>query len=119
MKTNQNFEVRQGTTKQVTIDVDTEGTTTAKDLSGGSAEWYAFHHSQRLVKKAVLKKTGSDISIINGDDTNDHVRFTIQPNESARLEGDYEHEVWAEDATGNRDCVATGTMTVLPTGGKA
>jgi len=119
MKTGQDFEVRQGVTKQVTTDVDANGTTTAKDLSGGSAEWYAFKDTHDLVSKAVLKKTGSDIAIQDGDDTNDHIVFTISADESARLEGVYIHEVWAEDAAGARDCVATGKMTVIATGGKA
>ena len=115
MKENQDFECHQGVTRVVTVNTD-DSAGDPKTLD--SAEWYAFKNQGDRIEEAVLSKTGSDITLINIDGTDDGVRFTMQPKDSARLEGNYYHETWGEDATGNRDLVAIGKMIVLASGGK-
>jgi hypothetical protein len=107
-KYNQDFEMHQGDTKQITITiVDENGT--PKNLTGSTKKWEAYIKDQTT---AVIAKTDGDISLVTVNGTNDSLRFTIDPVDTAGLLGLYAFEAEVVDASSNVSTVARGTMMI-------
>ena len=106
-KNAQDFEVYQGDTKQVTITI-TDEAGAALTLTGSSQKWEAFDGATAAIQKADV-----DISLVSVDGTDDAIRFTIDPADTATLTaGTYAHEAEVTDSTSNVSTVTRGTMTV-------
>jgi len=110
-KMKQDFELYQGETKIVTINVDAADGT-PKSLTSGTITFRAVRvtHNGHILPS--LEKKDADITLVDVDGTNDGVRFTILPEETRELMGEYEHETRAVDATGQEAILALGKMTV-------
>ena len=117
-KNNQDFELFQGESKQVTINTD-DGAGAPKVMTSGSATFGAYRNPESPKPEAVLTKTGTDISFVNVDGTDDGIRFTLAPADTARLHGDYPFLVDGIDSGGTEAVVATGIMKVKPNPNKA
>lgn len=112
-KTVQDFSLYRGETKQITINVD-DGAGDAKTLTGATIVWEAFRIREAPGSKTVLKKSGGDITLVNLDGTDDGIRFTLDPADSARLDGIYEHEARVVDTSNDEAVVTVGKMTITP-----
>ncbi len=117
-KTAQDFELYQGETKEVTVNTD-DAAGAAKVLTGGTATFGAYRSLEDPKPEVVLKKSGGDVSFVNVDGTDDGIRFTLDPKDSARLSGDYPFIVDAVDSAGDEAVVLAGTMKVKPNPNKA
>ena len=114
-KNNQSFEITQGQTLQVTVNVDASGSTTAATLTGATLGFWAGSDANIIATDADLIYASTDMSLVSVDGTNDGIRFTIQSTDSAGLTaGSYFFEVWAKDTSSNVAPVATGFMNVKP-----
>jgi hypothetical protein len=117
-KTAQTITLYQGETKQITIAV-VDGAGAAKNLTGATVIWEAFRSREDPRPEAVIKKSGAQITLVNSAGTNDGIRFTLNPKDTARLEGDYAHEARVIDTTPDEAVVAEGTLTVKPSPSRA
>jgi hypothetical protein len=117
-KTDQDFEIRQGETTQVTVNTD-DGSGNPKAMTGGSADFGAYRSLEHPRSEAVLRKNGADISFVDVDGTDDGIRFTLAPTDTARLLGDYPFVVDGIDSAGDEAVVSEGVMTVLPNPNRA
>ncbi len=117
-KTAQDFELYQGETKQVTVNTD-DSAGAAKAMTGGTATFGAYRNLESPKPEAVLKKTGGDVTFVNVDGTDDGIRFTVDPKDTARLSGDYPFIVDAVDSAGDEAVVSIGIMKVKPNPNKA
>ena len=105
-KYNQNFEMHQGDTKQITIDVVDENDV-AKNLTGSTQRWQA--NDGTTIK---ITKSDSDISLVNVNGTNDGLRFTIAPADTVGLLGLFPFEAEVVDSASNISTVTRGTVTI-------
>jgi len=105
-KYSQDFEMHQGDTKQITFAVVDESAV-AKNLTGSTQQWKAFDGTV-----AKITKPNSDISLVNVAGTNDGMRFTIDPADTAGLLGLYSFEAEVVDSSSNVSTVARGTVTI-------
>jgi hypothetical protein len=110
-KLKQDFELYQGETKVVTINVDLPDGT-AWTGTGADIVFRAVRVTHNGHIQGSLEKKDADITLVNVDGTDDGVRFTILPEETRELMGEYEHETRAVDATGQEAVLALGKMTV-------
>ncbi len=108
----QNFEITQGDTGQITIEV-TDELGVPKDLTGSTKRWQAFDDSG----VAVIAKANSDISLVKvngGVGELDALRFTIDPADTVSLSPkSYSHEAETIDSSSNVSTVTKGKMLVL------
>ncbi len=117
-KVDQDFELYQGETKEVTVNTD-DAAGAAKAMTGGSATFGAYRSLESPKPEVVLKKSGGDISFVDVDGTDDGIRFTLAPADSARLSGAYPFIVDGVDSAGDEAVVSIGVMTVKPNPNKA
>lgn len=114
-KNNQSFELTQGQSLQVTVNVDASGSTSAQSLTGATTGFWMGSDANIATSDANLTYPSSDISLVNVDGTNDGIRFTIQSSDSADLAtGSYFFEIWAKDTSSNVAPVSTGRISVKP-----
>ena len=103
----QDFEIFQGDTKEITIPI-TDENNAAKTLTGSSQKWEAFDGTTR-----VIQKTDAQITLVSKNGTDDAIRFTLDPADTAILAAkEYDHEVEIMDSAGNVGTVTRGKMTV-------
>ena len=111
-ETNQNFEITQGDTKVVTINV-TDESGNPKDLTGSTRRWGAFDKSD----VAVVSKANADISLVQVFGTGgvfDGLRFTLAPADTSGVaSATYRHEAETVDSGSNVATVTKGAMMVL------
>lgn len=110
----QNFTVYQGQDRLVIVPV-VDGNNQPKVMTGGTPEAYVFDDPGDDLGDALISKTGGAISLVNYNDTDDAVQFQIDDTDTKSIDvGVYYHEIWVADATGNKQPVATGWMTLKP-----
>ncbi|MFV2045470.1 MAG: hypothetical protein ACC700_19840 [Anaerolineales bacterium] len=117
-KIDQDFELYQGETKEVTVNTD-DADGAANVMTGGSATFGAYRSLESPKPEVVLKKTGADVSFVDVDGTDDGIRFTLAPADSARLSGDYPFIVDGVDSAGDEAVVSTGIMKIKTNPNKA
>lgn len=117
-KFNQDFELFQGETKQVTINTDDEAGD-PKVMTGGTATFGAYRSLEDPQPEVVLGKSGAAVTFVDVDGTDDGIRFTLAPADSARLSGDYPFIVDGVDGGGDEAVVSTGIMKVKTNPNKA
>jgi hypothetical protein len=110
----QNFSLYQGQDCTVQIPVLDEDDQ-PKPMTSGTPTFHMFYDPDADLADAVLSITGSAITIISIDDTDDGVQIVFAGSDTAGIAiGDYYFQVWVADNAGNDNPVTTGWVTIKP-----
>lgn len=116
-QTGQNVPMYAGESKyidDVAVDMNTDGTTSATNLSGATIKWVM---KPNVYATAILSKDNASLGGVSITDA-PNGKFSVQlnPNDTKTLNGSYYHEAKVTDSTGNVSVVSTGTITINPSG---
>ena len=106
--TAQNFTMRSGDSKKLNITV-TDGAGAAKDLTGATMIWRLA--VRKHATSEISKATASGIAFVS--EVSGIAQVTIDPADTAGLDGDYYHEAQVTDSSGDIETVMVGTATII------
>lgn len=95
-------------TIQITV---TDSSGNALDLSGASIEWVLTETHDRT---RLIEKTTENGGISITDAANGVFEIYVQPQDTADLTGDFDHEAEVTDAGGNVVTVTSGIISIEP-----